>query len=110
VDGYGPGLLIMVGDRVVPLPEVTPVYMGPLLWNRTQWWAITRMGGAKLYVDGTLEFCGACPNSSKVVEGLVYLQCVRYMAASADIARQPNAPYLYSLMDTIENGARPWLD
>jgi hypothetical protein len=111
VDGFGPELLVYINDRITALPELPPVVSAPEAWRRSMWWASNYMVGPNLAEEvpasSKLQFPGLAADLDLPVEGLVYYQSARAMAAWAAWENDPTARFLQSVMAVVLAGFRP---
>lgn len=115
VDNFGPELLVLVDGYPAVLPELPPLYHAPGDWQRTMWWVANSMVGPLLSDEiepqKRIQFHGAKPSESDFtprIEGLLYYQAARAMAAWAAWEQNPEARFLQGVMDSIMAGHRPW--
>jgi hypothetical protein len=112
VDGFGPQLVVDLGGRVVPLPEMPPVYLAPAPWRSAMWWVTTSVIGpiddAGHSLGNRLSFDGPMPDDDLMIEGLVYYQTARAMAAWAAWEGDSSARFMQVVMSEVLSGFQPW--
>lgn len=110
-DGFGAGLLVLLDENPVVLPELPEIWLAPDNWHTSTWRVTNGMMGP--VADETMEpgkrlqFHGDFPEMDNYTEGLVYYQAARAMVAWAAWENDKNARFVKALASIIRGGYRP---
>jgi hypothetical protein len=114
-DGFGPLLMLRLDEDLVPLPEVPPIYDAPESWRQTSWWVTNHMVGPLMMeevpAENQIQYneMQRTDNShTPLMEGLVYYQSARMVAAWEGWTRNASGRYLEAFIELITSGQRPW--
>lgn len=110
-DGFGPGLLVLLDENPVVLPELPEIWLAPDNWHTSTWRVTNGMMGPvadeTMESDKRLQFHGDLAEIDGQTEGLVYYQAARAMVAWAAWENDKSARFVKALVSIITQGYRP---